>query len=36
MLIYFLNKQVSVRSIELKVIDYPFCKGFPKSGAHAS
>ena len=30
------NKQVSVKSIELKVLDQPFCEGFPNSAAHAS
>ena len=30
------NKQVSVKSIELKALDWPFCEGFPNSAAHIS
>ena len=30
------NEQVSVKSIELKVLDKPFWEGFPNSAAHTS
>ena len=30
------NKQVSVKSKELKGLDQPFCEGFPNSAAHTS
>ena len=33
---YKRNKQVSVKSIELTVLDKLFCKGFPDSAAHTS
>ena len=45
LLIYFLNywkalftrnKSVSVKSIELNILDKPFCEGFPNSAAHTS
>ena len=30
------NKQVSVKCIEIKVLDYPFREGFANSPAHTS